>query len=248
MVVANILDSDRFDEDQKTCSGKVVLVTGATRGLGRATAEAFLRVGAHVIATGRDRKEMARVRDAFDAIGGHYNLISLEVTDEHAIVDLVASLKRLDVVVNNAGIAQKKPFLETTSDDLRGILEVNVVGAFIVMREAIRKMLELGGGQVINIASDAALHGNAQMAPYVASKHALLGMSRAARLEMNGRGIRIATVCPGPINTEILGPGSLEEAIHPRDLAKAIVCLASLPDSFEVQELLAQPTRMRSAT
>jgi 3alpha(or 20beta)-hydroxysteroid dehydrogenase len=229
-------------------SGKVVLITGASRGVGRAAAEAFLRAGAKLIATGRDRSSMAQTEVALKAIGGKFRMERLEVTDESAAAELIGSLERLDVLINNAGIAQHKPFLETTTDELRRVIDTNVIGAFVVMREAIRKMVTHGGGDVINVASDAALRGIGTMAPYVASKHALLGMSRSVRLEMRYQGVRVVTVCPGPINTAILGAPSGNQAIDPNDLAQTLVHLASLGPSLEIQEVLIQPTQLEMPT
>ena len=91
------------------------------------------------------------------------------------------------------------PLLDVTTDDLREVLEVNLIGAFVVMRESIRKMQQHGSGDVINIASDAAIKGIGGMSSYVASKHGLLGMGRSIRQEMHGSGIRVSTFCPGPI-------------------------------------------------
>lgn len=224
--------------------GKVVLITGASRGVGRAAAEAFLRAGAQVIATGRDPDAMAETHAALKSIGGAFRIVPLEVTDERAVTELIGSMDRLDVLVNNAGIARFKPFLETTTDELRQVIDINVIGAFIVMRESVRKMVTHGGGDVINIASDAALRGIANMAPYVASKHAVLGMGRAARLEMRRHGVRVVTVCPGPINTEILGAPGSDKAIDPVDLAQTLVHIASLRGGMEIQELLIEPTQI----
>ena len=98
--------------------------------------------------------------------------------------------------------------IETPTQEIRDILEVNVIGAFVVMRESARKMLHTDGGQIINIASDAAIRGIARMGPYVASKHALLGLSRSMSLELRQQGVRMTTFCPGPISTDILGSGT----------------------------------------
>jgi NAD(P)-dependent dehydrogenase (short-subunit alcohol dehydrogenase family) len=227
-------------------AGRTALVTGASRGLGRAVAEAFLRAGARVLATGRDPAAMAQARAALEAIGGPFEMVALDVRDERAVAAWIGGLERLDILVNNAGIARHRPLLETPTDELREILEVNVIGAFIVLREAARKMVAQGGGHIINIASDAAIRGIGGMAPYVASKHALLGLGRSASLEMRERGVRVTTFCPGPISTDILGPGSAHPAaMPPQALAEHIVHLASLPPSIEVQEVLLQPTWRR---
>ncbi|MBI4551355.1 MAG: SDR family oxidoreductase [Candidatus Latescibacteria bacterium] len=223
-------------------NGKTVLVTGASRGLGRAVAEAFLRAGARVLALGRDPDAMAATRAALDGIGGAFEMVPMDVRDEEKVTACIADLDRLDVLVNNAGIAAVRPFIETPTQELRDILDVNVIAAFVVMREAVKKMLATGGGHVINIASDAAIRGIGRMAPYVASKHALLGIGRSVSLELRQHGIRVTTFCPGPITTDIMGTGTANpDALPPDELAKMIVHLAGLPPEIDTQELLIQP-------
>jgi NAD(P)-dependent dehydrogenase (short-subunit alcohol dehydrogenase family) len=228
-----------------TLQGKVVLVTGASRGLGRAVAEESLRAGAFVLAIGRDPLAMSEARAIFATHSQDFEMITLDLRDEAAVSALIASRERLDVVVNNAGIARALPFLETPTQELRDVLEINLVAAFVVMREAARKMLALGGGQIINIASDAALHGISRMAPYVASKHALLGMGRSVSRELRQKGVRVTTFCPGPIATDIFGPGTANpKALPVAALARTIVHLAELPPDVEVQDLLVEPTQL----
>jgi len=225
-----------------TVEGKTVLVTGASRGFGRAITEAFLRARARVLALGRDPEAMAETRASLERIGGAFEMVTMDVLDEPNVTDYMAGLDRLDVLVNNAGIARFRPLLDTPTTELREVLEVNVVGAFVVLREAARKMVARGGGQIINIASDAAVRGIAQMAPYVASKHALLGMGRSVGLELRAQGVRVTTFCPGPIATDIFGPGTANPAALPPDrLAEMIVQLAALPPEIEAQELLIEP-------
>ena len=171
----------------------------------------------------------------------------LDCRDESAVTQFIRALLSLDVVVNNAGIARFRPLIETPTSELREILEINVVAAFVIMREAARRMVGQGGergGHIINIASDAAVMGIAAMAPYVASKHALRGMGLSVGLELRAQGVRVTTYCPGPISTEILGPEGLNpKALQPADCAKTIVHIAELPDSIDVQELLVRPTK-----
>jgi NAD(P)-dependent dehydrogenase (short-subunit alcohol dehydrogenase family) len=213
---------------------KTVLITGVSRGLGRAIAEAFAARGLDTIGVARSACEISGVRT-----------VQLDVRDESAVTEFIASLEKLDVVVNNAGIARYRPLLETPTSELREILEVNVIGAFNVMREAARRMAGQDGGQIINIASDAAVKGIANMAPYVASKHALLGMARSVSAELRGQGVRVCTYCPGPIDTEILGPGAKNpKALQPADIAKTIVHLTELPEGMDVQEILVEPMEM----
>ena len=211
-----------------------VLITGVSRGLGRAIASAFAARGFTTIGV---------ARSACDIPGAQTQ--QLDICDEPAVSELIAGLPELDVVVNNAGIARYRPLLETPTEELREILELNVIAAFVVVREAARRLAAGGGGLIINIASDAAVRGIGCMAPYVASKHALLGMGRSVSDELRSEGVRVCTYCPGPINTEILGPESgSPKALQVADLAQTIVHLAELPDTVEVQEMLVEPTRL----
>lgn len=222
--------------------GKTVVVTGASRGLGQAVALEFVREGANVVATGRDPAAMSETNALLARLGRNYSLITLDVRDEDAVANLFGLLNRVDVCVNNAGIARIRPLLDTSTSELREILDVNVVGAFVVMREAARKMVGQGGGTIINIASDAAVRGIGRMVPYVASKHALLGMGRSASLELRASGVRVTTFCPGPIATDIFGPGTANPKAMPSDaLARTIVHIAGLPPEVEIQELLLEP-------
>ena len=229
-----------------TLKDKTVLVTGASRGFGRAIAEEMLRLGAHVLALGRDPVAMDETRASLATIGGEFEMVTMDVCDESAVTNYITALPCLDVVVNNAGIAHVQPLIETPTQEIRDILEVNVIGAFVVMRESARKMLQTNGGQIINIASDAAIRGIARMGPYVASKHALLGLSRSMSLELRQQGVRVTTFCPGPISTDILGSGTGDSnAMSPEDLAKTITHLVEVPPEIEIQELLVQPTPQR---
>ena len=223
--------------------GKTIVVTGASRGLGRQIAVAFLKAGAMVHGTGRDAEAMAQTAAELRQFGGHFELHALELTDEAAAGAFIDGLDEIHVLVNNAGIARAGPFVETDVQTLRQVLEINVVAPFVLMRQAAIKMLRAGSGQIINIASDAALRGIATMAPYVASKHALLGLGRSLTQELRGQGIRLTTYCPGPIDTEILGQGNAR-ALDPEHIARQIVHLASLPPEMEVREILVEPMEM----
>lgn len=223
--------------------GRTALVTGANRGLGLSVAKALMRGGASVVALVRDPANTEGARRELALVGDGFEIVLADVTDEDAVTRAIRGAARLDIVVNNAGIARSRPLLDTPTEELREILDVNVVGAFVVAREAARRMVDDGcGGHIINIASDAAIRGIPGMAPYVASKHALLGMGRSVSLELRGRGVRVTTLCPGPITTDILGPGTANpDALSPDALADTIVHIAGLPPTVDIQELLVQP-------
>ena len=221
--------------------GKHAVVTGASRGVGRAIAAAFLSEGAAVQGTGRDPEALAETEAVLNEIGGEFALNEIELTSEAAICAYIDDLPQIDILVNNAGIT---PFVETDVAEVRQIFETNVVAPFVLMRQAAKKMLSVGGGQVINIASDAAVRGIAQMAPYTASKHALLGMGRALARELRKGSIRVTTYCPGPVDTNIVREGSNPDALRTADVARTIVHLAALPPEMQVREMLVEPMLM----
>ncbi|MDK3159939.1 SDR family oxidoreductase [Kamptonema cortianum] len=224
--------------------GKIAIVTGASKGLGRHIALAFAREGAEVHALGRDVSDLRRLQTALSRLGKKNRAVRLDVRDEKAVCSFVKEFRHIDILVNNAGIARCRPLLETPTEELREILEVNVVGPFVLSREVLKVMAKKshGGGHVINIASDAALRGIEQMTPYVASKHALLGMSRAMSREFRKMGVRVTTYNPGPIATEILGKGTKNPAwLDPEEIAKTIIHVAALETNVEVREMWVEP-------
>jgi len=218
---------------------KNVVITGASRGFGRALAVQF-SAHANVFAIGRDANALEETVALCEP--GRVQPVVLNCCDETGVVDFFASLDSLDVLINNAGIARVAPLLESSSDELREILEINVIAAYVVMRESARKMAELGGGHIINIASDAATRGIENVSAYVASKHALLGMSRSAHLELRAQNVRVTSFNPGPIKTEILGAMSFYDGAMPtEELARLVVHLSQAPPQIAIQEILVTP-------
>lgn len=220
-----------------------VLVTGASRGLGRALAVEFASAGAEVVGTGRDEAALAASAELCRDLPGTFSGQVLDVRDAGAVAALLAKVEPIDVCVANAGIAEQRPLLDTGDEDLRRLLDTNVVGAFSVMRGAAAGMSSRGRGRIVAIASDAAYKGIPTMAGYVASKHALLGLARTAALELADSGVDVTTVFPGPIRTEILGsasatnPGGMDAA----EVAAAIAAIAMAGSSIGSCELHLQP-------
>ena len=220
---------------------KAVLVTGVGRGLGQAIAEVCLKSGARVYGFEREQALVAKAKQKWALFGDNAQIVQLDVRDEAAVINYFASVAHLDTLINNAGIARKKPFLETTSEEFDEIIEVNLKAAFVVMREAARKMFRRGG-HIINIVSDSGLMGMKTMASYSASKHGLLGLSRSARLELREHNIRVTAFCPGSISTDIFGNGkSNPAAMSVKAVASLVVYLADMPPEIEVQEILLEP-------
>jgi 3-oxoacyl-[acyl-carrier protein] reductase len=225
----------------------VVLVTGASRGIGRATALACAREGACVVAAGRDPALLATLETALREQHPHSWTAARDLTEPDACEQLVASLVsrhgRLDILVNNAGIATAAPVEHIRLDDWRRLLAINVEVPLRLTQQALPVMRRQRSGRIINIASDAALRGIGGMSAYCASKHALLGLGRAVNEELRGTPVRLTTLCPGPVTTGIMGPGN-PDAMAPEDVAAAVVLAAGLSDRGFVAEMLLQPTRL----
>jgi NAD(P)-dependent dehydrogenase (short-subunit alcohol dehydrogenase family) len=183
---------------------KTAVVTGASRGIGRAVARAFAREGYGVWALARSAEALEGLRqEAGDAI----RPLAVDVADEAAVLEacrtvLASGTPR--VLVNNAGIALSAPLTKTRTEDLQRILAINVTAPFLFCRELMPAMAAAGGGRVINVASTAAVKGFRFTSAYCASKHALLGLTRALAVEYARKGVTVNTVNPGWTETDML--------------------------------------------
>jgi NAD(P)-dependent dehydrogenase (short-subunit alcohol dehydrogenase family) len=189
--------------------GKVALIVGATSGMGAATARAFAVGGARVMVCGRRAPEGDAVVAQIIAAGGQATFAAVDVTDESSIIVMLeathASYGRLDFAVNNAAKEiPAGPLAERSAADCDALMAVNLRGVFLCMKYQILSMLRQGGGAIVNITSGGAHVGIPNAALYTASKHAVLGLTKAAALEYVKSGIRINAVSPGIVDTEML--------------------------------------------
>src|SRR6266568_9412478 len=184
--------------NNRTFSGKVALVTGGTSGIGKTTAIAFARAGAKVVLSGGREKEGAQVVDEIRKLGGDAAFVRADVAknaDVKAMVDFtVDKFGRLDIAFNNAGVEWKGPLDRATEAEYRRIFDVNVWGVLNSMRHEIPVMLKNGGGAIVNTSSVAGHVGLAQVSVYIASKHAVEGLTKSVALEFARRNIRIKAV------------------------------------------------------
>jgi NAD(P)-dependent dehydrogenase (short-subunit alcohol dehydrogenase family) len=189
--------------------GKVALVTGGANGIGRACAERLARDGALALVADVQVAGAAAVAEAIVRAGGRAEPLALDVTSEAAWIEAVGQVRarhgRLDVLVNNAGIALGRPMLEMSLADFRRQMAVNVEGVFLGCKHAIPLMRESGGGSIVNMSSTAGLRGSPNMAGYSASKGAVRLFTKAAAAECaNAKdGIRVNSVHPGIIETDL---------------------------------------------
>ncbi len=188
-------------------AGRVALVTGASRGLGREMAAALAEAGAMVALGGRDRARLEAVRGEIEAAGGRAEIAAFALEDEAACVAAVADIARrhgrLDIMLNNAAMISWSAISQSSTEEWRRTLEVNLTATYVLCREAAGVMLRHGHGRIINVASLLALVGRPRTAAYVASKHAVVGLTRTLASELGARGITCNAIAPGYFLTEI---------------------------------------------
>ncbi len=189
-------------------SGKSALVTGASRGIGRATALALAQVGANLVVTARNAGELERLVEEIKALGARAVAVPSDISDFSSlgmiISSAVAEFGQLDILVNNAGITQGTKFSSMDYELWQKIQRINVDAAMRLMQLSLDGMVSQGWGRVVNIASIAAKSGLRYSAAYNASKHALLGLTRSLALDYATKNVTVNAVCPGWVHTEMV--------------------------------------------
>jgi NAD(P)-dependent dehydrogenase (short-subunit alcohol dehydrogenase family) len=236
-------------------NGRVALITGASSGIGRATAEAFGAKGARVVLAARRQEELASLATEIEARGGEATVIKTDVSAtkdvERMVAHAIETFGRLDYAVNNAGIEGRfAGIADLAEEDWDRVLDINLRGTFLCLKYEARAMLDCGnGGAIVNVGSINSFLGYPSGSAYVTSKHGLIGLTTSVSAELAPQGIRVNLVCPGIIDTpmhhrarKLLGdevydtavlPGvHLRRAGRPEEIARSIVFLCSDEASY----------------
>jgi 3-oxoacyl-[acyl-carrier protein] reductase len=226
-------------------TGRTALVTGSTRGIGRAIAETLAGAGARVAVVGRDQ---ARAAEVAGALGGSAQGFAADVGDPASVVALVEAVEsafgQIDILVNNAGLTRDNILFRIKDDDWDTVIDANLRGAFIAIRSASRGMMKRRWGRIINIASIVGITGNKGQANYAASKAGLIGLTKSVAKELGSRNILVNAIAPGFIETDmtaammpearaaLAGQIPLARLGSPQDIASTVAFLASEHASY----------------
>ena len=235
-------------------AGRVALVTGASRGIGRAVALRLAAHGALVVAAAR-ANHAAAVAEEICRRGGRAESVPMDVTDEGAIAstvsEVIARLGRLDILVNNAGITRDQLMLRMKRDDWDAVLATNLTAAYLCSQAVLKTMVKQRSGRIVNVTSVVGQSGNAGQANYAASKAGLIGLTKSLALEVASRNITVNAVAPGLIDTDMtraVAPGAqddwaaripLKRLGTPDEVAAAVVFLASDEAAYITGHVLA---------
>ena len=251
MTTKETLESSTAQPRKNNGTTPVVLITGALAGIGRATALAFAHEGARVVVSGRHDDEGQKLGTELRKLGTEAEFLRTDVRHEEEVKNLVdktiARFGRLDIAVNNAGTEGKPgPVTEQSAESYAAVFDTNVLGTLLSIKHELRVMLTQGHGSIINVSSTYGRMGAPGASVYVASKHAVEGLTKAAALEAAGSGIRVNVIAPGPIETGMLNRFTgtderkaglvagvpLKRVGRPEEIAQTIVFVASDKASY----------------
>src|SRR5215472_10033135 len=247
--MATIKSTNGGGAEKQQLSGSVALVTGGSRGIGRAIAHRLATLGASVAICGRDRTALENSAAELGKLGGRWFSEVVDVTDAGQVADLVskteAQLGPISILVNNAGIGLFGPAHEKTEADWDRVLDTNLKSVFLVTRAVAPSMIRRASGDIINISSLAGKNTFAGGGIYCASKWGLMGLSGCMAEDLREHGIRVSVICPGSVGTEFSGgaPKNFARTLQPEDVAHAVEAIVTQgPVSF-LSEMHVRPLR-----
>jgi len=243
----------------KLLEGKVALVTGASSGIGEATALCLAEAGACVAMSARRADRLDGLVSQIEAMGGQALAIpgdmTLEADAKRAVEETVACFGRIDILINSAGVMQAGGIENCDTALYKQVIDINLMGTVYTCAAAVPHMLEQGGGDIVTISSLAGRKGGPMTSAYSASKHAVNFMTDGMRQELGGKNIRVSTLMPGATETEVASgikdPNwktaiaahvSKEGAVKPRDIGETIVFMMAMPRRTNISEISVRPT------
>jgi NAD(P)-dependent dehydrogenase (short-subunit alcohol dehydrogenase family) len=229
----------------KRLASKAAIVTGASRGIGRAISIALAGEGASVILAARSAEKLNETARLVKEAGGEREVVVTELRDEDSIRNLVKTatekLGRLDILVNNAGVTHSEKFEETATADWEKCMLVNARAPFILCREALPLLRKAEAGYIVNISSVVGVKGYPLQSAYISSKHALRGMTISLAEELRGSNVRVHLICPGGVDTDMVGnvrPDiNKDELMKPEEIAELVVYLVTHKGNAVLDEL-----------
>jgi NADP-dependent 3-hydroxy acid dehydrogenase YdfG len=229
-------------------AGKIAIVTGASAGIGRATALALAQQGAHLVATARRAERLDALCTQIRSLGGravfHAGDAAEEQTAKHTVQLALSTFGRLDILINNAGVGNYKNLINTSVEEYDQLMDANMKSSFLFSRHAIPPMIAQRSGTMLFVSSIAGQRGYAGEAVYCATKFAQVGFAQALDAELRPHNINVGSICPGGTKTEFaLGKGRTDESIRnsrmmdPEDVARAIVFACTQPPNTRISEM-----------
>jgi NAD(P)-dependent dehydrogenase (short-subunit alcohol dehydrogenase family) len=229
----------------KKLASKVAIVTGASRGIGRAVSVALAQEAATVVLAARSIQKLQETADKVTEVGGKAEIVVNELTEEESIKNLVKvtgeKFSRLDILVNNAGVTHSAKLEQTATEDWERCMQINARAPFILCREALPLLRKSQAGYIINIASVVGVKGYPLQSAYTSSKHALRGMTISLSEELKGSNIRVHLLCPGGVDTELVQKVrpdiKKDELMQPEEIAELVLYLVTHKGNAVIDEL-----------
>ena len=229
----------------KQLASKVAIVTGASRGIGRAISVALAQEAATVVLAARSIRKLQETADQVTEAGGKADIVVTELTEEESIKNLIKTtadkFSRLDILVNNAGVTHSAKLEETATEDWQRCMQINARAPFILCREALPLLKRAEAGYIINIASVVGVKGYPLQSAYTSSKHALRGMTISLAEELRGSNIRVHLLCPGGVDTDLVQKVrpdiKKDELMQPEEIAELVVYLVTHKGNAVIDEL-----------
>lgn len=235
---------------------KIAVITGAGKGIGRAAAELFLQQGAKVVLTSRNLSELEDISDSFKDKKNNFRIIAGDISKEDTIAkvidETIGSFGKIDILVNNAGFSVFDNMVDSKTADFDAIFGTNIRALYLITKGFLPHMIKESSGTIINISSIAGKQGFATGTIYCASKHAVMGLSRALLLEVRKYNIRVVALCPGSVATDFFRAesqttlsSSIESVLSANEIAETILLACTLPGNATISEIEIRPTNPR---